>query len=77
MEKEGGEVGGRPVNLLDVSTWQEAWDAAIARYGEAPTSCTSCFQQCYAEPSLMQAHPIEWMVENIRNGVDLGTYAPG
>ena len=77
MEKEGGEVGGRPINLLDVTSWQEAWDAAIARYGEAPSSCTSCFQQCYAEPSLIQAHPLEWVVESIRNGVDLGTYAPG
>lgn len=77
MEKEGREVGGRPVNLLDVSRWKEAWDAAIARYGEAPTSCTSCFQQCYAEPSLMQAHPLAWVVEAVRSGVDLGTYAPG
>lgn len=77
MEKEGGEVGGRPVNLQEVSSWQEAWDAAIARYGEAPTSCTSCFQQCYAEPSLMQAHPLAWLVEAVRSGIDLGTYAPG
>jgi MoaA/NifB/PqqE/SkfB family radical SAM enzyme len=77
MEKEGGEVGGRPVNLLDVASWQEAWDAAIARYGEAPTSCTSCFQQCYAEPSLMQAHPLAWVSEMVRSDVDLGTYAPG
>ena len=77
MEKDGGEVGGRPVNLLNISSWQEAWDAAKARYGEAPSSCTSCFQQCYAEPSLMQAHPLEWVVESVRSGIDLGTYAPG
>lgn len=77
MEKEGGEAGGRPVNLRDVSTWDEAWAAAIRRYGEAPSSCTSCFQQCYAEPSLMQSHPLAWMLERLRTGVDLGTYAPG
>lgn len=77
MEKAGGELGGRPVNLLNVSSWDEAWQAAKVRYGEAPSSCTSCFQQCYAEPSLMQAHPLAWMLESLRNGIDLGTYAPG
>ncbi|MBT3322562.1 MAG: radical SAM protein [Anaerolineae bacterium] len=77
MEKEGGEVGGRPVNLLNVQSWAEAWQIAKERYGEAPSSCTSCFQQCYAEPSLMQAHPLAWISEYIRTGIDLGTYAPG
>lgn len=83
MEKDSGETGspgetgGRPVNLLNVSTWDEAWKAAIDRYGEAPSSCTSCFQQCHAEPSLMQSRPLEWMWERLRTGIDLGTYAPG
>jgi MoaA/NifB/PqqE/SkfB family radical SAM enzyme len=77
MEKEGGEVGGRPVNLRDVSTWDQAWELAKRRYGEAPSSCSSCFQQCYAEPSLMQSRPLAWMLERLRTGVDLGTYAPG
>jgi hypothetical protein len=77
MEKDGGESGGRPVNLRDVSTWDEARDTAKHLYGEAPTSCTSCFQQCYAEPSLMAARPLAWMLEHLRTGVDLGTYAPG
>ena len=77
MEKAGGEVGGRPVNLLNVSSWDEAWKIAINRYGEAPSSCTSCFQQCYAEPSLMQSHPLAWISEYLRTGIDLGTYAPG
>ncbi len=77
MEKAGGEVGGRPVNLLNVSSWAEAWQIAKDRYGEAPSSCTSCFQQCYAEPSLMQAHPLAWISEYLRTGIDLGTYAPG
>ena len=77
MEKDGGTQGGRPVNLRDVSTWDEAWATAQRLYGEAPTSCSSCFQQCYAEPSLMQSRPLAWMWERLRTGVDLGTYAPG
>jgi MoaA/NifB/PqqE/SkfB family radical SAM enzyme len=77
MEKDGGTQGGRPVNLRDVSTWGKAWATAQARYGEAPTSCTSCFQQCYAEPSLMQSRPLIWALEHLRTDIDLGTYAPG
>jgi MoaA/NifB/PqqE/SkfB family radical SAM enzyme len=75
MEKDGGESGGRPVNLRDVSTWDEAWATAVRLYGEAPSSCTSCFQQCYAESS--QSRPLTWTMERLRTGVDLGTYAPG
>lgn len=76
MEKAGGEQGGRAVNLLDVQTWDEAWKIAKDKYGQAPTSCVSCFQQCYAEPSLMQAKPLEYLAEKFR-GTDPGTYAPG
>jgi hypothetical protein len=76
MEKAGGEQGGRAVNLLEVQTWGEAWQIATERYGEAPTSCVSCFQQCYAEPSLMQARPFEYLTERL-HGNDVGTYAPG
>jgi len=76
MEKAGGEQGGQAVNLLNVEMWHEAWSIALQRYGQAPTSCVSCFQQCYAEPSLMQARPLEYLREKIR-GVDLRAYAPG
>ena len=76
MEKAGGEQGGRAVNLLDVQTWDEAWRIATEKYGEVPTSCVSCFQQCYAEPSLMQAHPFEYLTERLR-GNDVSAYAPG
>jgi len=76
MEKANGEQGGRAVNLLSVDQWDEAWTIAKHKYGEAPTSCVSCFQQCYAEPSLMQAHPFEHLKETIR-GNHLTTYAPG
>lgn len=76
MEKAGGEQGGRTVNLLHVKTWDEAWRIAKEKYGEVPTSCVSCFQQCYAEPSLMQAHPLEYCRERLR-GNDVSVYAPG
>ncbi|MBK9924398.1 MAG: radical SAM protein [Anaerolineales bacterium] len=76
MEKAGGEQGGRAVNLLSVNTWDEAWTISKKRYGEAPTSCVSCFQQCYAEPSLMQAHPFEYLSEKVR-GNELIAYVPG
>ncbi|GAB4542831.1 MAG: hypothetical protein Fur002_13820 [Anaerolineales bacterium] len=76
MEKAAGEQGGLAVNLLHVQTWKEAWNIARQTYGQAPTSCVSCFQQCYAEPSLMQARPLEYLREKIR-GVDLSAYAPG
>lgn len=76
MEKAGGEQGGRAVNLRNVQTWAEAWKLAIKAYGAAPTSCVSCFQQCYVESSLMQAHPLEYVVERL-HGNDASTYAPG
>lgn len=73
MEKAGGEHGGRPVNLLTVPDWKTAWQRARAAYGDPPENCNSCFQQCYAEPSLMQAHFLEYLLE----GNDLATFAPG
>ncbi|MBN2117973.1 MAG: radical SAM protein [Anaerolineales bacterium] len=76
MEKAGGEQGGQAVNLLNVQTWDEAWKIATKMYGEVPTSCVSCFQQCYAEPSLMQARPVEYVLERLR-GNDVSAYAPG
>ena len=76
MEKASGEQGGRAVNLLNVQTWDEAWKIAKEKYGDAPTSCVSCFQQCYSEPSLMQARPLEYLTERLR-GVDVSAYAPG
>lgn len=76
MEKVGDEQGGRAVNLRDVQTWGEAWRMATQAYGAAPTSCVSCFQQCYVEPSLMQAHPFAYLAERLR-GDDPSAYAPG
>ena len=77
LEKAENGQGGRAVNLLNVKNWDEAWNAAFSTYGQPPRTCHSCFQQCYAEPSLMQAKPLAWFREKLRSGVDLSTYAPG
>jgi MoaA/NifB/PqqE/SkfB family radical SAM enzyme len=81
FEKADNGQGGRPVNLLNVKSWDEAWKTAYATYGQPPRTCHSCFQQCYTEPSLMQAHPLmfatEWLrYSTVRKG-RLTTYAPG
>lgn len=73
IAKAGGEQGGREINLLDFSSWREAWAAASQRYGTPPSACNSCFQQCYAEPSLMQSQPLAYWLEK----ADLATFAPG
>ncbi len=77
LEKAENGQGGRAVNLLQVKNWAEAWKLASETYGPPPRTCHSCFQQCYAEPSLMQSKPLAWLVENLRSGVDLSTYSPG
>lgn len=81
MEKDEGEQGGRAVNLLEVSSWQAAWNMAQVTYGAAPAACGSCFQQCYAEPSLMQSRPFSFLWERLRYAssrkVNLSSYAPG
>ena len=81
MEKDEGEQGGRAVNLQNVSSWQEAWNTAQITYGAAPAACGSCFQQCYAEPSLMQSKPLVFLWERLRYSpsrkVNLSTHAPG
>jgi MoaA/NifB/PqqE/SkfB family radical SAM enzyme len=81
FEKADNGQGGRPVNLLDCATWAEAWRKAYLTYGQPPRTCHSCFQQCYIEPSLMQAHALllawEWLrYPAVRRG-NLVTYAPG
>ena len=81
IEKENNGHGGRPCNLRDVRTWDEAVSKAVAEYGAPPTMCTSCFQQCYAEASLMQARPLDWLTEWLRYPAsrtgELPTFAPG
>ena len=80
-EKADNGQGGRPVNLLEVASWREAWDIADKAYGQPPRACHSCFQQCYAEPSLMASRPLallnEWLRYPASRVGNLGTYAPG
>ncbi|MBN1934317.1 MAG: radical SAM protein [Anaerolineae bacterium] len=80
IEKEGSVHGGR-VNLLQVGSWREAMAAAVRTYGNPPRFCASCFQQCYAEPSLMQFQPLsflyEWLHFPVSRQAGLATFAPG
>jgi len=81
IEKAGTSHGGRPCNLLEVASWSAALKIAAAEYGQPPRVCTSCFQQCYVEPSLMQAKPPSLLVELLRYRASrrggLAGYAPG
>ena len=81
IEKSGLAHGGRPCNLLDVDSWAETLRAAADEYGPPPRVCNSCFQQCFAEPSLMQSRPIsllyEWLRYRASRRGRLASYAPG
>ena len=81
FEKADNGQGGRPVNLLGVPSWRAAWDLAGGAYGQPPRACHSCFQQCYAEPSLMASRPLallsEWLRFPASRAGHLSTYAPG
>lgn len=81
LEKAANGQGGRPVNLLDVQSWQQAWQIAYQAHGQPPRNCHSCFQQCYAEPSLMQTRPLDPLLEWLRypalRAGHISTHAPG
>jgi MoaA/NifB/PqqE/SkfB family radical SAM enzyme len=89
IEKAGTSHGGRPCTLLpgsghsgrSVESWAEALRLASAEYGPPPRVCSSCFQQCFAEPSLMQAKPLALLFELLRYRASrrggLADYAPG
>ncbi|MCP4537334.1 MAG: radical SAM protein [Chloroflexi bacterium] len=81
IEKQGGSHGGRAGNLLQVESWDRALEIAADEYGPPPRVCTSCFQQCFAEPSLMQARPFSLLCELLRYPTSrrsgLASYAPG
>ena len=80
IERGNVERGGRPCNLLNVESWNAALKIALTEYGEPPQTCTSCFQQCFAEPSLLQAKPLALLRELTfapsRRG-SVWTHAPG
>jgi MoaA/NifB/PqqE/SkfB family radical SAM enzyme len=66
IEREKNSHGGRPCNLRDVKSWDAALKRATQLYGLPPRVCSSCYQQCYAEPSLMQAQPLSMLWELLR-----------
>ncbi len=79
--EQGGLAQGGRLNLLTVGSWAEALRRAAAEYGPPPRVCGSCFQQCFVEPSLMQAKPHALLFETLRYRASrrggLATYAPG
>ena len=81
IEREGDAHGGRDVNLLDIGNWNKAIQRAMDVYGAPPSTCGSCYQQCYVEPSLMQARPWALLAELLRYKAarqgNIATYAPG
>ena len=80
IEKEEDSHGGR-INLLEIGNWEQTMSMLADEYGQPPKSCTSCFQQCYAEPSLMQSKPFSHLGELIRFSPSregkISTYTPG
>lgn len=80
VEKEKDSFGGS-INLKTVNSWEEAIAQLEEQYGAPPISCTSCYQQCYIEPSLMQAQPFVYISELARfapsRAGSLATHTPG
>jgi MoaA/NifB/PqqE/SkfB family radical SAM enzyme len=81
IEREGSSHGGRFDGILKTESWSQALHGASDVYGPPPRVCTSCFQQCFAEPSLMQARPLSLLGELVRYPPSrrggLASYAPG
>jgi MoaA/NifB/PqqE/SkfB family radical SAM enzyme len=81
IERDETPHGGRAINVLNAKTWKQAIREAVALYGPPPLTCGSCYQQCYAEPSLMQAHPLAFFRELVAfapsRQASIHTYAPG
>jgi len=55
--------GGVAANLLDFERFDDAFALAVQRYGQPPEHCRTCFQQCFAEPSLLVRRPWRALAE--------------
>jgi hypothetical protein len=80
IERSDNAHGGR-TGLLEIGDWATAVRRANDLYGEPPMTCGSCYQQCYVEPSLMQAQPFQLLRELVAfrtsRQASLPTFAPG
>lgn len=56
-------TGGVACNLLSIDNFQDALALAVERFGPPPKGCRSCFQQCFAEPSLFIEKPLSMLSE--------------
>ena len=81
IEQSGNTHGGRTCNLLEAGSWERAVALSVDDYGSPPQTCASCYQQCFAEPSLMQARPLsllrEWLWHSASRRGSVWTHAPG
>jgi len=81
IQRDGNSRGGSAVNLLTSGSLKDALRLAAQMYGSPPETCSSCFQQCYAEASLMQERPFDYLLELLRYAPvrrgGLVTFAPG
>jgi MoaA/NifB/PqqE/SkfB family radical SAM enzyme len=81
IEREQTSHGGRLGGIREAESWARLLQKASDKFGPPPRVCTSCFQQCFAEPSLMQARPLALLGELARypssRRSGLASYAPG
>jgi len=55
--------GGVACNLRSYDDFADALRHAVEQYGQPPEGCQSCFQQCFAEPSLFIDKPLRMLPE--------------
>jgi MoaA/NifB/PqqE/SkfB family radical SAM enzyme len=81
IEKENNGHGSQITNIADAQSWRDTIKSALNVHGQPPHICSSCFQQCYAEPSLMQRAPLHLLMELLRfpasRAGKLADYSPG
>lgn len=81
IEKQNNGHGAQYTHFCEGRSWETTVKTALNTHGEPPHICSSCFQQCYAEPSLMQAAPLHLLIEHLRfpaiRSGKLADYSPG
>jgi MoaA/NifB/PqqE/SkfB family radical SAM enzyme len=81
IEKENSGHGSQFSEIAAGHPWHSTMQSAMDEHEAPPQICTSCFQQCYIEPSLMQQHPFHLFAEWLRYPASrtgrLVDYSPG